>query len=168
MAFVKSQGRERWLQAFKIGEMPSYEELGWGVTESNQDFESDEEELKFINMRTAISENNGYKVTQGVEMMAYTDNPLFGPLDDIRRVRGVGSISKGKILDNYLYKSEEKFPTTVEADESDISITITSFGEVNGKLGIGYIINYNSDPVAGTTTIDYDTKSFTFTAGTGE
>ena len=48
MAFLKSQGRERLLQAIKIGGLTEYVEFGWGVTDASIEYESDEETLKFV------------------------------------------------------------------------------------------------------------------------
>ena len=53
MAFVKSQGRERLLQAIKLGELADYTLFGWGVQEASIEYEADEETLKFVTQKSA-------------------------------------------------------------------------------------------------------------------
>jgi hypothetical protein len=164
MAFLKSQGRERLLQAIKIGSLTDYVEFGWGVTDASIEYESDEETLKFVNQKSGMTENKGYTLSQSVEQMVYTDDPLFAPLDKIRKEQSIGAKASGKLLNINLYDSDEEFPATVTGEEFDIGITITSFGgSSEDKLGIGYTINFNGSPTLGNVAIDYETNKFTFT-----
>ncbi|WP_300733624.1 hypothetical protein [Pseudomonas sp.] len=169
MAFQKSQGRERLLQAIKIGALEEYTLFGWGVQEASIEYEADEETLKFVTQKSGMTENKGYTLSQSVEQMVYTDDPLFPVLDKIRKEQGIGAKASGQLITINLYESDVEQPASVSGEEFNIGITITSFGgSAEDKLGIGYTINFNSSPKAGTVAITYDPMSFKFTAGSVE
>ena len=170
MAFVKSQGRERLLQAIKLGELTDYTLFGWGVQDASIEYESDEETLKFVTQKAGMTENKGYTLTQAVEQIVYTDDPLFPVIDKIRREQGLGAEASGKLINVNLYDSDEEQPATVSGEEFDIGITINSFGGASeDKLGISYTINFNGSPKLGNVAITYGAKlGFAFTEGTGE
>ena len=164
MAFVKSQGRERLLQAIKLGELEDYTLFGWGVQEASIEYEADEETLKFVTQKSGMTENKGYTLSQSVDQMVYTDDPLFPVIDKIRKEQGIGAKASGQLLNINLYDSDEEEPAQVSGEEFNIGITITSFGgSAEDKLGIGYTINYNSSPKLGKVAITYDPLKFTFT-----
>ena len=164
MAFVKSQGRERLLQAIKLGTLEEYTLFGWGVQEASIEYEADEETLKFVTQKSGMTENKGYTLSQSVDQMVYTDDPLFPVIDKIRKEQGIGAKASGKLLNINLYDSDEEEPASVTGEEFDIGITITTFGgSAEDKLGIGYTINYNSSPKIGNVAITYKPLKFTFT-----
>ena len=167
MTFKKSQGRQRFLQAIKVGELTDYTLFGWGVQEATIEYEADEETLRFVTQKSGMTENKGYTLNQSVEQIVYTDDPLFPVIDKIRKEQGIGASAAGKLININLYDSEEEEPTSVSGEEFDIGITINSFGGASeDKLGISYTINYNGSPVLGKVAIDYETQKFTFTEGT--
>ena len=156
MTYIKSQGRERFAQAIKLGALTDYTLFGWGVQDASIEYESDEDTLKFVVQRAGMTENKGYTLTQAVEQMVYTDDPLFPVIDKIRREQGLGAKASGKLININLYDSDLEEPASVSGEEFDISVTINSFGgSAEDKLGISYTINFQGSPKLGTVAITY-------------
>lgn len=167
--YVKRQGRERFLQAIKVGSLTNYAILGFGVEDLSITYDTDEETVKWVTQKSGSTTNKGYTLTSGVEQKVFRDDPLFPEIDKIRRNQSIGEDASGTLLNINLYDSDSEKPTEVDGELFNIEVVINEFGGQD-DLSITYTINYQGSPKLGTVTIDYtgDTPTFTFSEGTEE
>lgn len=164
MSFVKRQGRERFVQAIKIGKLTDFKLFGFGVEDASITYDTDEETVKWVTQKSGSTINKGYTLTTGVDQVVYTDDPLFEEIDEIRRKQIIGENAQGQLLNINLYDSDDEQPESVSGELFNIEIVANEFGGQD-DLSIGYTINYQGSPKLGTVAIDYegDEPVFTFT-----
>lgn len=164
--YNKQHGRERFLQAIKIGEIVDFTIFGYGSSDIALTYDADEDTTKFVTQKSGQTVNKGYTVSSDVEQIVFTDDPLFAVIDKIRRSRAVGATAQGQMLDIHLYDSDDEKPVSVSGALNNIEIVITSFaGSAEDPLSISYKVNYQGSPKEGTVAINYESEvaKYTFT-----
>lgn len=165
MDYDKLVLRDKFLQFVKIGGMTAFGVLGVGSTDLSMEYSPESNTYKWVTQKNGKTITTGYEVSSGVEQFIHKDDPLFEEVDKMRRALATGSDAEGQIINVYIYEAVGELPTTAPADQTNISIEFSSYGgSSDDPLQIGYTINYNGTPKAGTATIDYDTNSATFLA----
>ena len=163
MDYNNMKMRHSFLQFMKIGTLEEFSVLGVGSSDLSMEYSADEETYKWVTQKGGKTVTKGYEVTSGVEQYVHQDDPLFPAIDKLRRALATGSAANGQLINVFAYEVEDDQPTTAPAEQWDISISFETFGgSAEDPLTIGYTINYNGTPEAGTATIDYDLKTATF------
>lgn len=166
MAYIKTQSRDKFLQAIKLGAITDYKVFGWGAPEVSIEYETEEETTRWVVQKAGATRNKGYTLSSSVDIVVLTDDPLFKEFDIIRRGLLTGEKAMGKLLNVNLYDSDEEAPKSVSGEEFDIQVSINTFGGASeDDLGLSLTINYQGAPTLGQVAITYgeDEPTFAFT-----
>lgn len=130
-------------------ETPTWSRFGKGVTGQTINYNPVTEEEQYISDDSGSTDVTGYKPTIPTAHTAYSGEPVFEYVDDLRISRAVSSDAITEILLVYLYKT----PTGDKyvAEKQTASIQVDDFGGDAGASPIlNYTINFIGDAVKGT------------------
>lgn len=134
---------------------PTYELLGYGITEMSISYNPQTGEETYIHESSASTEVIGYQPTAATTAQVYAGDPAFEFLDGLRMSRALLGDAQTDIINYYSYMEG-----SANAEKQTVSIQFDEFGGAGGEsLGFSYTLNYMGDPVLGSW--DVENRGFT-------
>lgn len=142
---------------------PVWSRMGKGITEQSIAYNPNLVTEQFIDEDNATSSLEGYAPSIATPQTAYAGNAVFDFVDNLRKIRAIGSAAETEVLLVYLYDSETVLEvTSYAAEKNACTISIEEFGGTGGEsLSLTFNIGLNGDPVLGTVTIAAGVPTFT-------
>lgn len=140
-----------------VSATPTWSRINKGVTELTISYNPEVTTEKYIGDDNSSNSIDSYAPNSSISQTAFSDDPIFEFIDNIRKTRATGEDCRTQLLNVNIY---EESSGEYYAEKQDVLVQIDSIGG-EGNVGIEYTLLYDGDPVQGTATISNGTVTFT-------
>lgn len=138
---------------------PVWSRIGQGVSEMSVDYNPEVTTEQWIHEDAPRNAIERYAPSSGVSAIAYSDDPVFIFIDNLRKTRAIGTDAECQMLNVDIYDVDG---SNYWAELQPVTIQIDNIGGET-STEIGFTITYNGSPDVGTATITDGVPSFTKT-----
>ena len=137
-------------------ETPTWELIGYGITEAGIEYNPQVETEKYIIHKNATSSHESNQKQSSITQKCHKGEPIFEYMNKLRDK--TGDAVKGKILEVDMWNGSGNDAVQYPAKMTEIITPVTSF--LGETAEIGYDIYFNGDPKEGVVTISDGKPTF--------